>query len=128
MLGRNYRYQVVNGTGVSITATIKGRAWKFDSTGARSDATEVTHLNAAAVGAGSIGTGGNVDNSTDKNLGEHLAITLAPSATATGAVEVYLQHSTDGGATWPAAGQGRRIGYAYFAGSATSTTVNAEAQ
>lgn len=124
MLGHWYRYQVYNGTGVSVTATVKDRRWKWASDGARTDAAESTPINAASVGAGAYGVSSNVDNSADKYLGAHLTVTFAPASSATGTVALYLQRSTDGGATWPADGQGVLIGSITFAASSTSVAKN----
>lgn len=128
MLGHFYRYQAYNATGVSVTVTIKGRAWKFASDGSRTDDTETTYISAVSVGAGAYSSSSSVDNSgsSDKQLGEHLAITFAPGSSATGAVSAYIQFSTDGGSTWPANGRGILIASNYFVASAASVTINAE--
>lgn len=127
MLGPTYRYQAFNGTGVSVTVTVKDRAWKFASDGSRTDASEATHINAVSVGAGAYSNSSAVDNSSVKNLGANLLCTLAPSASATGPVLVLLQQSTDGGTTWPSDGEGVPVASNYFNASSTSITTNGEA-
>lgn len=125
MLGRNYRYQVLNGTGVSVTVTVTERAWKFASDGSRTDAAESTRLNAVSVGAGAYSNSSPVDNSTDKNLGADLLLIMAPGASATGTVALYLQKSTDGGTTWPSDGGGDLLASHTFNASSSSVSKNA---
>lgn len=125
MLGHQYRYNVFNNTGVSVNVTVKERPWKFASDGARDDAAEVVHLSASAVGAAAYGPGSAVVNSATKYLGAHLLFTAAPSASATGSVALYVQHSTDGGTTWPSNGQGRLVSVISFVASATAVTSDA---
>lgn len=125
MLGHQYRYVAFNNTGVSVNVTIKERPWKFASDGTRDDAAEVVHLSASSLGAAAYGPASAVNNSTTKYLGAHLLFTVAPSASATGTVALYVQHSTDGGTTWPSNGQGRLISVNTFAASATAVTSDA---
>lgn len=124
MLGHTYRYQVYNGTGVSVTVTVKDRKWKFGTDGSLTDATEATQFSSVSVSTVSYSNGSTVDNSSDKYLGASLVATFAPGASATGSVTLYLQRSTDGGTTWPSDGLGEFIGAHYFAASATSITKN----
>lgn len=124
MLGHTYRYQVLNGTGVSVTVTVKERAWKWASDGSRTDAAESTRINAASVGAGAYSSSSSVDNSSVKNLGADLLLTMAPGASATGTVALYLQLSTDGGTTWPSDGQGLLLSAHTFNASSASVTKN----
>lgn len=122
MLGHTYRYHVYNGTGVSVTCTVKARAMKFASDGSRTDDTEVTHINAVSVGAGAYSNSSTVDNSSDKMLGADAQFVAAPGASATGTVTVYLQRSTDGGTTWPSNGYGQQVAAVSFAASSASVT------
>ena len=125
MLGHTYRYQVYNGTGVSVTVTVKDRRWKWSTTdGSRVDAAESTPINAVSVGAGAYSNSSTVDNSSDKHLGAHITATFAPGSSATGMVAVYLQRSTDGGTTWPSDGLGVFVGGQDFSASSTSRTKN----
>jgi hypothetical protein len=127
VLGHTYRYQVYNGTGVSVTCTVKERPWKFASDGARTDAAESTRINAVSVTTATYSNSSTIDNSSVKNLGAEVLFTAAPGSSATGAVTLYLQHSTDGGTTWSSDGKGQPLTVVYFAASATSVTVDAEA-
>lgn len=124
MLGHTYRYQVLNGTGVSVTVTAKERAWKWASDGARTDASESTRINAAIVGAGAYSNSSTVDNSSEKNLGADLLLTMAPGSSATGTVSLWLQQSTGGGTTWPSDGQGLLLATHTFNASSTSVSKN----
>lgn len=127
MLGVTYRYQAYNGTASTVTVTVKDRPWKFASDGSRTDASEATQINAASVSAGTYSTGSSVDNSSVKNLGSVLTVTFAPGSSATGAVAVLLQQSTDGGTTWPSDGEGVPVVSFYFAASSATVIVNGEA-
>lgn len=124
MLGPTYRYQIVNNTGVSVTATIKDRRWKFGTTGAQEYAAESTPANAVAVAAGGAGNGGTVDNSSTAYLGAMLTVSVSPSASATGVVAVYLQRSTDGGTTWPSDRLGVQVGAIMLSASTGTTASN----
>ena len=122
MLGHTYRYHVYNGTGASVTCTVKARAMKFASDGSRTDDTEATHISAVSVGAGAYSNSSTVDNSTAKQLGADVQFVAAPGASATGTVALYLQRSTDGGTTWPANGQGEPVAAVGFSSSSASVT------
>lgn len=122
MLGHTYRYHAYNGTGVSVTVTVKARAMKFASDGSRTDDAEVAHINAVSVGAGAYSSGAGVDNSAVKQLGADVQFVAAPGASATGTVTVYLQRSTDGGTTWPSNGYGQQVAAISFAASSASVT------
>lgn len=124
MLGHTYRYQVYNGTSVSVTVTVKDRKWKFGPDGALVNAAETTQFAAVSVTSTDFGNGSTVDNSADKYLGADLLATFAPAASATGSVLLFLQRSTDGGTTWPTNGLGEPVGGHTFAASATSITKN----
>ena len=126
MLGHAYRYQAHNGTGTTVTVTVKSRRYKFGSDGSRTDAAEATPISAASIGAAAYSNSSTIDNSTDKFLGAHLLVTMAPSGLASGAVTIFLQHSTDGGTTWPDDGQGIAVGRHYFVSSSASVARNYE--
>lgn len=125
MLGIAYRYQAYNGTGVSVTVTVKDRPWKFASDGSITNAAEATQLAAVAVTTLAYSNGATVDNSTVKNIGSDITWTALPGASATGTVALYLQRSTDGGTTWPSDGQGVFVSGISFSASATSVSKNA---
>lgn len=124
MLGHTYRYQVYNGTGVSVTVTVKHRQWKFGTDGSLTDAAEATAISAVSVSTVSYSNSATVDNSANKYLGASILATFAPASSATGTVALYLQRSTDGGTTWPSDGLGEFVGAHTFAASATSITKN----
>lgn len=124
MLGHTYRYQVYNGTGVSVTVTVKDRAWKFGTDGSITNASEATQFSAVSVSTVSYSNASTVGNSSDKYIGADLLATFAPSASATGTVSLFIQRSTDGGTTWPSDGRGELVGVHYFSASAASVTNN----
>ena len=124
MLGDYFRYQVYNGTGVTVTVTIDEIRWKFGSDGSLTFSAEQTPISASAVTTLAYGNSSGVDNGTDKYIGAHLTVLFDVPSSATGAVSVFLQRSTDNGTTWPSDGQGELIGAHYFNASATDITKN----
>lgn len=120
MLGHTYRYQVYNGTGVSVTCTVKHRRWKFGTDGSITDAAEATPINAVSVGTLAYSNSATIDNSSDKYMGAAITVTFAPGASATGTVMLFLQRSTDGGTTWPSDGLGEPVGAHAFSSSSGS--------
>lgn len=125
MLGHTYRYQVYNSSAVTIAVTLKSRPFKFASDGSRTDAAEATHFTAQNVAAGAYGTmAAPVDNASVKNLFDRLVLTGAPTAPANGVLQLFLQHSTDGGTTWPSDGRGILVGSIGYIGSSTSVSKN----
>lgn len=124
ILGRNYRFSVNNQAGVNVGVTIQARRFKFDSSGvilwdAEAEVFSVASI-ANSVTAWNAGAG--IDNSTDKWVGADLEIVTTPASAATGPVSVQIEHSTDGGTTWPTGGQGAQIGGVYFAASSAAVT------
>ena len=126
MLGVRYRYQAYNGTGVSVTVTVKDITFKFASDGSLTFSAETAHISAVSVSTVSYSNATSVDNSTNKYLGSDITWTAAPGSSATGTVSIYLQRSTDGGTTWPSDGRGEKISSIAFAASSTSVTKNAK--
>jgi hypothetical protein len=126
MLGHTYRFQVQNGTGVSVTCTVKDRRFKFASDGSLTFASETTPINAVSVATGAFSNSTSIDNSTDKNIGTNITVTFAPASSATGTCSLFLQRSTDGGTTWPSDGQGIFLAGVTFAASATSVARNSQ--
>lgn len=122
-LGEHYRWQVYNGTGVSVTCTVKEEAFRYASDGSLSFTAEATQINAVSVSTASYSNSGAINNSTAKNLGAYVTFTAAPSASATGTVTLFLQRSTDSGTTWPSNGLGIPVGSITFSASSTSQTV-----
>jgi hypothetical protein len=124
MLGEYFRYQVYNGTGVTVTMTIDEKRWKFASDGSLTFSSEQTPISASAVSTLSYGNSSGIPNSTDKYIGSHLTVLFDVASSATGLVQVFLQRSTDSGTTWPSDGQGVPIGGVYFNASSTDVTKN----
>lgn len=124
MLGNYYRWQVYNGTGVTVTVTLDVMLWKFDSSGALSFSTESTPISASGITTLAYGNSSGVDNGTDKYLGAQITALFDVASSATGAVTVFLQQSTDDGTTWPSDGQGIVIGSYYYNASSTDITRN----
>ena len=124
MLGRNYRFAVNNSTAVNVGVTIQARRFKFDSSGVISWDAETEVYNEATItpGATSWTADTAIDNSTDKWVGADLEIIVTPASSTTGPVSVQIEHSTDGGTTWPTGGQGAQIGGVYFAASSSAVT------
>jgi hypothetical protein len=121
-LGEHYRWQVYNGTGVSVTCTVKDEPFKYASDGALSFTAEATQINAVSVGTLAYSNSSTINNGTAKNLGAHVTFTAAPGASATGTVALFLQRSTDGGTTWPSNGLGTQVAGITFSASSTSQT------
>lgn len=122
VLGEHYRWQVYNGTGVSVTCTVKEKPFKYASDGSLTIGTESTQINAVSVSTVSYSNSSTINNGTAKNLFSHVTFTAAPGASATGTVTLFLQHSTDGGTTWPANGRGIPVMSFTFSASSTSQT------
>jgi hypothetical protein len=122
-LGEHYRWQVYNGTGVSVTCTVKDEPFKYASDGALTFTAEATQINAVSVGTLAYSNSSTINNGTAKNLGAFVTFTAAPGASATGTVSLFLQRSTDGGTTWPSNGLGQFVAGITFAASSTSQTV-----
>lgn len=122
-LGEHYRWQVYNGTGVSVTCTVKEEAFKYGTDGALNFTAEATQINGVSVATVSYSNSITINNSTAKNLGAFVTFTAAPGASATGTVALFLQRSTDGGTTWPSDGLGVQVAGINFSASSTSRTV-----
>lgn len=123
-LGNYYRWQVYNGTGVTVTVTLDVMLWKFDSSGALSFSAESTPISASAATAATYVNSSGIDNAADKYLGAQITARFDVGASATGSVTVFLQQSTDGGTTWPSDGQGIPVGSYYFNASSAGVTKN----
>ena len=126
MLGKYYRWQVYNGTGVTVTTTLDVMLWKFDSSGALSFSSESTPISASAITTLTYGNSSGVNNASDKYLGAQITALFDVGSAATGSVIVYLQQSTDDGTTWPSDGQGLVVGSYYFNASSVDVTRNFE--
>jgi hypothetical protein len=112
MLPRNYRITALNDTGASVDITVTARRWKFGTGGAAEyEAAEATLLTASAVADAALATGTAQDNSADGYIGASLHVATTGTGTAN-VVTIFLEVSTDGGVTWPTAGDGIPVGYA----------------
>jgi hypothetical protein len=122
MLPRNYRLAALNDTGASVDITVTARRWRFGSGGAALyEAAEATLLTASALADAALATGTAQDNSADGYVGASLHVATTGAGTG-GVVTVFLEVSTDGGTTWPTAGEGIPVG-AVNAGDAASLTI-----
>jgi hypothetical protein len=124
MLGDYFRYQVYNGTGVTVTVTIDEIRWKFASDGSLTFSAEQTPISASAITTLDYGESSGIDNGTDKYIGAHLTVLFDVSASATGMVSLFIQRSTDNGTTWPSDGHGELLGSYYFNASSADITKN----
>lgn len=124
MLGATFRYQVYNGTGVTVTVTLKDKRWKYGTDGSLTFSSEATPISAVGVTTLAYSNSSTVDNTTDKNIGAHITALFDVPSSATGSVLVYVQRSTDGGTTWPSDGQGLLLGGNYFNASSVDVTKN----
>lgn len=123
-LGPYWRITLKNATGATGSATastIKGKRWKPDANGGVDwDDTEQSFVSVSSLGSGSYSNGTSFSNDA---AGEHYwGVTLAfhiVNGTSAGNWEVWLQHSTDGGTTWPTNGQGELVHVVYAGASAT---------
>ncbi len=116
-LPHTYRIQVKNETGATLLANaiqVKFRRVKFDSSAALDLATEnVPYDLGSTITDDSVGNGANQDNSgaSDKWLGADVfvEVDMPVSGTDGNPVKIYLQHSTDGGTTYPDNEKGRLL-------------------
>ena len=123
MLGAYFRIQVKNTSGATSGAvTVKGKRWKPSSTDGsyEAESTEQTFLNAASIASGGFANGTAFDNTATGTgyYGASLSVSIT-GGTAAGDYEVWLQHSTDAGVTWPADGEGILLGVFNVAASTT---------
>lgn len=112
MLGRHYKFHVVNNLGadMDLSSNTSGeifeltfRQWKFSSGELAYNASEVSQTYTAAdVANGASFELAEVDNSTDLYLGLHGMIKFeTDDNTHSGTVDLYYEVSTDGGTTYP---------------------------
>lgn len=110
ILGRNWRIGAYNSTGVTCNVVVTMRPFKFGTDGALTPAaSELSAYSNASLATTVYSAGTNQDNSSALNLGADILVTVTPSGTADGAVTIYLEHSTDGGTTWPSSRGGQAI-------------------
>ena len=129
MLPPSYRISLQNVSssgGATFAVTVKARRWKYGTDGALViESSEGTINGPSGVATGAYGFGTAESNTTDKWLGAWLTITVTPSGSTTGSAVVQVQHSTDGGTTWPSNGRGFPLGSAVFSASGAAVTFNA---
>ena len=123
-LGNYYRWQVYNGTTVTVTITLDVMLWKYGTDGSITFSAESTPISASAATTLTYNNSSGVDNSSVKYLGAQITALFDVPSSATGAVSVFLQQSTDAGTTWPSDGQGLLVGSYYFNASSTDITKN----
>lgn len=127
MLGPTYRFRLLNSTGQSLaqnSVTLKTIREKFTSAGALSLEGSEASLAFATLAAGVLTTGSydataTQDNTTNLYLGGTFVWTVTAPASSNGNVTVWLQHSTDGGTTWPDDGEGIQMPLLNFTTSGT---------
>lgn len=123
LLGRNWRLQVENQTGVTIAingCTIKARRYKFVSGDIDYDASEQGIFdNSGTIADGAYDESSAQDNSTADMLGGEFELTVTTTGSPSGYVAVYLQKSTDAGTTWPDDGEGQLVATIDIAASGT---------
>lgn len=123
-LGNYYRWQVYNGSNVTVTVTVDVMLWRFGTDGSLTFSTESTPISASGVATTAYGNSSGVNNASDKYLGAQITALFDVPSSATGVVSLFLQQSTDGGTTWPSDGQGLLVGSYYFSASSTDITKN----
>ena len=114
MLAKTSRYWIENKTGATIqfatdsvnnTFTIRAQGWKYGSTGAieysSSDAEWFPDPTADLAADAAVASANVIDNGTDLFQGAHCVATLVTDAITSGSLNIYVEHSTDGGTTWP---------------------------
>lgn len=113
MLGRTYRFVVLNSTGQTIAITgivIKARRWNFvNGTQAWESSEQTIDSSVGTTANGAYFGGTTVDNSTLAHLGGTFKFTIVAPASSSGSVTIWLQNSTDGGSTWPDNGNGLQV-------------------
>lgn len=138
MLGNRFRFRIQNTQNQAITVGLRYRLWKFSQTGeivysATQQLPQMRNSGDTAFVAQPLSisaTSGTtytepVDNDTASSrwIGAEILLTTqaAANTNGTGFISVTLERSTDGGLTWPTAGQGEFVGgYTVVAGDGTN--------
>jgi hypothetical protein len=124
-LAAHWRIQVKNATGATSGAvSVKGKRWKPGASGEIDHETsEQTFATAASINSGAYLTGSTIgnDGAGEGYHGVQLSVSIANGSSA-GNYELYLQHSSDGGTTWPSDGEGELIATVNVGASATKLT------
>lgn len=143
-LPETWRVGIFNNTGATISnatnqpgPTISGRRVRFDSTGTLSYEAasfvffSITSLSGNVnIGNNSYRTGSTISNTISAWLGGEFTISVFGGSGCSGNLVVYLEHSVDGGTTWPSpasangAGGGIIIAVVGFASTTTASTAS----
>jgi hypothetical protein len=124
-LAANWRIQIKNSTGATSGAvSVKGKRWVPGSSGEINfEDSEQTFASDTTIASGAYLSGSSISNDGvgEGYHGVQLSISITNGSSA-GNYELYLQHSSDGGTTWPDAGEGELIGVVNVGASATKKT------
>jgi hypothetical protein len=103
-LPADYRFAVVNSTGVQIDAsliTVDIKPFSGDGSGGVSHGSEQTGSNSSSISAGSSQVLLTVNGSTAIGLNGNVNANLSTNgSTPSGDVKVFIERSTDGGTSW----------------------------
>ncbi len=123
MLAPHYRLTLLNSTGQTLAAnvsSVKGLRYKWTNGTKEYESSEATLLDInSTVTTGTYFNGTSIDNTTTKWDGGHLTATIVAPASSNGDVVIFYETSSDGGTTWPDAGQGVPIARVNFTTSGT---------
>jgi hypothetical protein len=126
-LGRNYRLQIQNNTGVTIAAAgaiVTGRRWAFNSSGVQTwEASEAAIQSNSSLANAGFDNSTAIDNSTNAYLGGTFKFAVTTTGSPSGSANLILQRSTDGGTTWPDNGRGTLIATLTFTSATTLTQI-----
>jgi hypothetical protein len=112
MLPQYFKLHVVNNTGVTIefstdgvnnTFTIDGLGWKIVNGALVYDTEQEVFADPSSdlADGSSLEASAAVNNSSDLFFGMDCLATLVTDAVCAGTFEIYYEHSTDGGTTYP---------------------------
>jgi hypothetical protein len=111
MLPANYRITVKNETGnTSGAVSVKIKRRKITSAAAVTYDTEATVFSAASITAGAHDQ---ANATAQSNTGDWMAfdwVASVANGTSLGDYSIWLEVSTDGGTTWPTAGESELLG------------------
>jgi hypothetical protein len=103
-LPADYRFVVVNSTGVQIDSgliTVDIKPFSGDGSGGVSHGSEQTGSNSSSISAGSSQVLLTVNSSAAIGLNGNVNANLSTNgSTPSGDVDVFIERSTDGGASW----------------------------
>lgn len=103
MLGKTYRFVVLNETGAALdnlTCTLE--PWKLDTDGSVVYGTEISVAGLSTTLADDAADASDaIDNSSNKHMGFVGTWAISTGSNQSGTASIYLQMSTDGGTDWP---------------------------